>query len=133
MSLRVERVQKAILHILQPALRQLKDPEIAGFITLTEVRLSKDFKTAVVYFSVLGTAEERKGTERALERSAGYLRHLVAEELPMRRVPALRFQFDATPERADRIDRILHKLEEERAESGPADSGSASTEDEEHH
>lgn len=129
MTVRVERVQKAILHILQPALRQLKDPEIAGFITLTEVRLSKDFKTALVYFSVLGTPEERKATERALERSAGYLRHLVAEELPMRRVPALRFQFDPTPERADRIDRILHKLDEEKAESGPEEAGSASPEE----
>jgi ribosome-binding factor A len=113
MSLRSERVQKAILQLLQPAVREMKDPELVGFVTLTECRISPDFKTAMVYFSVLGSEEEQKATGRALDRAQGFLRHLLAENLQMRTVPKLKFIFDPTPERADRIDRILHDLEKE--------------------
>ena len=114
---RAVRLQKLILRELTPAVRSLKDPELSGFLTLTEVRLSKDLKTATVYYSVFGTQEEQRRTGRALERSQGFLRHSLGSRIRMRRIPTLNFSYDSTPEQAERVERILDQLGEERKSS----------------
>ena len=53
--------------------RSARDPRI-GFVTLTEVRLSADLKSARVYVSVLGDEAREEEALAALKRAAGFLR-----------------------------------------------------------
>ena len=111
---RGDRVRELLLHELSGLLREVKDPGIQGLLTITGLKLAKDRKTAVVYFSVLGPAESRASTAKALERSAGWLRSRLFERLQTRIVPSLQFEYDPTPERAQRIEGLLSRIEDER-------------------
>ncbi|OIO09145.1 MAG: ribosome-binding factor A [Elusimicrobia bacterium CG1_02_63_36] len=104
------RLRELFLQELTSALRDVKDPGLSGFLTITDLELAKDKKTARVYFSVLGTPEDLKKTERALERSSAFLRQTIRARLRLRTVPHFVFVFDDTPSRANRIERLIDDL-----------------------
>jgi len=94
-------------------LRKLKDPRI-GFVTITGVDVTPDLKSARVYYSVLGGEKERGETRKALEHSAGFLQHGIAEALKLRFTPKLSFHADSSLQEGEKIERILQKLDSEK-------------------
>jgi ribosome-binding factor A len=110
-ALRVgQLVQEELSRLL---LRGLKDPRLTGFITLTGVKLSPDLREGTVYFSVFGEAAERERTSEGLKAAAPYLQREVSRALRLRNTPHLRFTFDESIERGDRIDRLLRGVKDE--------------------
>ena len=83
-----------------------RDPRI-GFVTLTEVRLSADLKSARVYVSVLGDEAREEEALAALKRAAGFLRRELAERVSLRQMPTLTFQPDPSLRQGARIDSHL--------------------------
>ena len=107
MSGRMRRVDEAVREVLSDAvLQDLKDPRI-GFVTVTDVKTSADLRHARVFFSVLGTDEEREATMAGLQSAHGILQSRVGRELRMKRTPTLQFVYDDTAERAARVEEIL--------------------------
>lgn len=88
--------------------RRVKDPRL-GFVTVTEVRLTGDHREATVFYTVLGSDEERAATSAALTSATGMLRTQVGKELGLRHTPTLEFVLDATPESAKNIEDLLAK------------------------
>src|SRR5437899_6478473 len=83
---RHERVAEEIRHEVSAMLAgELKDPRLAGLVTVTEVRVSPDLKQARIYVSVMGTQAEQTSTLRGLAAAAGYVRHELTERLQVRR------------------------------------------------
>lgn len=78
-------------------------------ITVTEVKLSADYRYADVWVSTLEEGEKRKQIVAYLGERAGYVRHLLGQRMHLRYIPELRFYPDNTLERAARIDQILHR------------------------
>ena len=113
---RNERLRELLRSEIIQTLREVKDPGFSGLLTITDVELSVDRKTAVVYYSVLGTALERRRTDRALARCAPYIHHLLIKRLALKLAPKIVFRFDDTPRRASRIDKLLGQIEQERGE-----------------
>ena len=74
-----------------------------------------DLSLARVYWTIIGDANERKKTTKALERAAGFVRHLLAERLALRRVPELKFIFDQSVAAQDRIEQIIQEIHAEEA------------------
>jgi ribosome-binding factor A len=111
---RAERLRELFKELISGLLRQVKDPGLTGFLTVTDLDLSADRKTATVYYSVLGSEAERASAAKALERAAPYLRELLKKKVSVKVVPRLVFEYDDTPRKASRIDELLHKLEKER-------------------
>jgi len=103
---RMRRVNEAVREVIGDAVGSLKDPRI-GFVTVTSVDTSPDLRTARVYFSVLGDAEERSATQEGLESAHGFLQAQIGRELHLKRTPKLTFMFDETIERGVRISRML--------------------------
>jgi ribosome-binding factor A len=99
-------------------MREVHDPGI-GFVTLTRVQVSPDLQSARVYYTTLGDDAARRGTARALERAARFLRHRVGTRLRLRRVPQLRFLYDESIAGQDRIEQLLNELH-----ADPADQAS---------
>ena len=132
-SNRPERVGEAIRDDLsQMIARDVHDPGI-GFLTLTRVKVTPDLQIARVYYTTLGDETARRETGRALKRATPFLRRQLGQRLRLRRVPELDFFYDESIAHADRVEKILHELEEERAartgaDAGPA-AGSASSDD----
>jgi ribosome-binding factor A len=102
-------IQREISVLIQ---RELKDPRL-GFLTVTSVEISPDLKHARVFYSVMGTPEEQKGTATALEHATGYLRHELASRIDLRYVPDIQFRHDAGVAHGDRIARLLAELDHE--------------------
>ena len=88
--------------------RELDDPR-AHQVTLTYAEISPDLKHARVYFSLLAGAQEAAPVAAALNRASGFMRHALAERLKLRVVPDLRFEFDASLERGDRLTRLIER------------------------
>jgi ribosome-binding factor A len=113
---RGERLKELFQELITELLRQVKDPGLTGFLTVTGLDLSADRKNATVFYSVLGSDAERESAGKALERAAPYLRELLKKKVSVKIVPQLRFEYDETPRKASRIDELLHKLDKERRE-----------------
>ncbi|WP_127472664.1 30S ribosome-binding factor RbfA [Microbacterium sulfonylureivorans] len=89
----------------------LRDPRL-GFVTITDVRVTGDLQHASVFFTVLGTAEEREASAAALRSATGMLRSEVGKHLNVRLTPSLEFIPDAIPENADHIADLLREARE---------------------
>jgi ribosome-binding factor A len=90
---------------------KLRDPG-KGFLTVTDLELSRDLKIARVYVSCLGSEEELRRNLRILEKASGFLRSELAGRVKLRVVPELRFLPDRSAERGSRIETILKELAE---------------------
>ena len=106
-SQRQQRVGRQILQEISTIVEsELNDPRLV-LVTFTEVRMSPDLRNAHVFFSCLGDDAQRKRCEEGLVHAAGMLRRELGRRLPLRFVPALRFELDDTLQRAERINRLL--------------------------
>ncbi len=116
---RPARVAHEFQHELGQLLaRGLKDPRITGFITVTGAKMSPDLREATVYVSIHGAEAERERTLEGLRAAAGYLQREVSRALRLRHTPHLRFVYDESVERGDRIERLL---KEAKAQDAAAD------------
>lgn len=111
---RNDRLKELYKELVSKLLREVKDPGLTGFLTVTDLTLSVDRKTATVYYSILGSDAERAAAGKALERAAPYLRALLKKQVTVKVVPTLVFAYDETPRKASRIDELLNKLDKER-------------------
>jgi ribosome-binding factor A len=93
-------------------LKTIKDPRI-GFLTITRVSVSDDCRMARVYFSVMGTPEERDRSFEGLNSAKGYVRKELGRRMKLRYTPDIIFQFDPSIEYAIHIDEVLHRIQEE--------------------
>jgi ribosome-binding factor A len=105
--------------------REVKDPRI-GFMSLTNVEMSPDLRSARVFVSVLGTDEERAATLVALRSASGFIRHHLKPRLHMRQIPELDFRDDRSMEHAAEIARTISQIHKETAKQVPAGEGDES-------
>ena len=89
----------------------LRDPRL-GFVTITDVRVTGDLQHASVFYTVLGSAEEREDSAKALKAATGMLRSEVGKHLNVRLTPSLEFIPDAIPENAGHIADLLREAQE---------------------
>ncbi|MCC6128572.1 MAG: 30S ribosome-binding factor RbfA [Acidobacteria bacterium] len=99
---------------------EVHDPEV-GFATITGVEISPDLKTARVYVSVLGPAEQFAKTVAALNHARGFLRGPVGRNCGLRYAPELTFVEDHSLERGARIEELLREIHQGEETKGPAD------------
>jgi ribosome-binding factor A len=107
MSQRLRRVNEAVKEIVAEMLPGLKDPRI-GFVTVTDVRTTTDFRAAEIFYTVLpDTDESRVQTQQGLTSAAPMLRRELNAQLRLRRIPEIHFVHDPLPEHSRRIDTLL--------------------------
>jgi len=113
---RVEKVAETIRKEISIILHdELKDPRL-GFVTITAVELTKDLRSAKVFYSVLGSEQERQNTKVALDSSLGFIRKLVSERIQLRFAPELMFREDRSTEYGAKIEEILSEIKKENHE-----------------
>ena len=113
MSIRTERVASLIKQEIGTILtRELNDPK-NGFITVTDVRMTPDLRVARVSFSVFGDEKVKTRAMNFLNREKPMIRGIVGSHLRLRFTPALEFFLDESMETADRIHRLLKKINDE--------------------
>jgi len=118
--LRMKRINDRIKQVLSVMLiSKIDDPRLAG-VSVTDVKVDRELDFANIYVSSLDGAKSSREVIAGLNHARGYLKHEIAQEVDLRVMPRLRFFWDPTPEKADRIDRLLAELHAETEESeGP--------------
>jgi ribosome-binding factor A len=85
---------------------RVKDPRL-GFVTITDVRITFDYRDATVFYTVYGDEEAWAATAAALESSKGVLRAEVGKQISVRHTPSLTFIADALPDTSRAMDDLL--------------------------
>ena len=131
-----ELVRHALVEILRHG--ELDDPALTGAsVTVTEVRLSPDFRHAIVFVEPLGAGLEKNPVKAdqataALNRSAKFLRGRLGKAIDLRTIPELRFVRDSSFDIAGQmnelfanplVQRDLHKDDDE--DAGPKGYGAS--------
>ncbi len=98
-----ERIQVIVAETLE---RRVKDPRL-GFVTVTDVRVTGDLQHATVFYTVLGSDDERAGTAAALDSAKGVVRREIGRGIGIRLTPSLEFIADALPQGAAHLEGLL--------------------------
>jgi ribosome-binding factor A len=108
-NFRKDRVGELLKEVISEIVTlRIKDPRVQG-ITITDIRMSQDLKTANIYFSGLGDGREdshRKG----LEAASGFIRHQLRKNLDLKYIPELHFFYDTSFDNSLKINKILKEL-----------------------
>ena len=114
MPRRIDRVNELlrseISHLLA---REIKDPRVAGVISVTEVIASSDLRSARVYVSVMGRAADRNLALEGIRSAAAFLRRELRDRVNLKHTPHLTFQLDDSIEEGDRVLRLMDGLSPE--------------------
>ena len=111
MAHRIERVNNLIRREISELLqRQVKDPRLGGFVTVTEVSTSADLKYAKIFVSRIGGEGEKQETLNALAGASGFFRNELAKRLNLRRIPELSFQWDDSIERGTHLLQMIDQI-----------------------
>ena len=115
---RATRISERIREVLSELLvTQVQDPRLVG-ISITDVNVDRELAFANIYFSSLEGSERAKEILDGLQHAQGFLRSELARRIDLRVFPRLRFHYDPTFERAERIEQLIISLHEE--ETKPA-------------
>jgi ribosome-binding factor A len=113
-SQRVERVGRQVLKEISTIVEcDLADPRLE-MLTFTSVRMSADLKSALIFYSCLDGSAGQAQCQAGLEQAIGALRRELGRRLQLRYTPALRFEFDDSVERAQRISELLARERDEK-------------------
>ena len=131
MSIKRDRVGDSIQAILSELLlREVADPRLKN-ITVTGVKIDNELMYADVYINALGDESREKEVLTGLERAKGFLRREVAKRVRLRSAPELKFHWDTTLERGERINRLLSSIEIPPADPGVVQAVEVEAEDDE--
>ena len=111
MTHRIERVNNLIRQEISELLqRQVKDPRLRNFITVTEVSTSPDLKYAKIFVTRLCNEEKKQEALSALASASGFLRSELFKRLRLRHTPELSFQWDDSIERGDHLLQLIDQV-----------------------
>jgi len=109
----MKRINDRIKEILSVVLlTKIEDPRLMD-VSVTDVRVDRELDYANIYVSSLDKDADQDEILEALSRASGYLKYEISQEIDLRIMPKLRFFWDPTPQRADRIDALLAQIRAE--------------------
>ena len=94
-------------------LRDLNDPRLTGFPSITRVKVSPDLSIADVYVTVMGTPGHQEAALNALKHSAGIMRTRLTKVLSIRQAPFLKFHIDEGLRKELEVLEAIRKANEE--------------------
>ena len=118
-SVRVQRVRELLKRQLGEMVRRELRLQSPLVISVNDVEVTPDLKSATVHVGIIGQPSEQKRIIDSLNEDRVHFQDLVARAVVLRYTPRLRFKLDTSIERGNRILSILDELER-------SDPGSAS-------
>ncbi len=91
---------------------EIRDHRLMG-VTITEVKVDRELSYAEIYVSALEGSQRAAEILAGFESASGYLRKMLSERIELRSFPRLRFHWDPTPEKAERIEKLILEIKKE--------------------
>jgi ribosome-binding factor A len=118
-NLRHERVRELLRRAIGEAIRREFHVNDVGLITVNDLEVGGDLKSAVVFITILGNAVQQKHGLQVLEQNRIRIQGLVAKSVVLKYTPTLKFIVDDSIVRGNRVLQILDELDK----TSPVDSG----------
>jgi ribosome-binding factor A len=113
---RIDRINSLLKEVLFDVIqKQVRNPNVNLFVSVTRVETSADLYHAKVYVSLIGTEAEKAKVLAALQSAAGFIAVQASKQVELRHFPSLTFRIDNAAEEHFRIEKILSEIEKERA------------------
>jgi len=106
-----DRIQQDLSEMLVRG--DIHDPRLEG-IFITDTRVDRELAYANIFVSALEGEERSAEVLEGLNHAKGFLRKRLASQIQLRTFPELRFFWDPTPERAEKLENLIEKIQTER-------------------
>jgi ribosome-binding factor A len=117
---RTDRLNSLLKEVISEVIhRDVKNPHLNEFVSITRVDITKDLHYAKVYVSMIGTEIQKKESIEALESAAGFIAVNASKKVVMRYFPELKFILDDSVDKHMRIQKLLGDLTAEREARNP--------------
>ena len=110
-SLRLQRVRELLKRAIGETIRREFPPGDNGLISVNDVDVAGDLKSARVFISILGNADQQKRGFALLERHRKRIQGLVGRSVVLKYTPTLRFVPDDSVVRGNRVLQIIDEIE----------------------
>src|SRR5579862_7876656 len=121
-TLRHERVRELLKRAIGEAVRREFNVDDVGLITVNDVDVGGDLRSAVAFISVLGNAGQQKRALQVLDENRTRLQGLVAKSVVLKYTPTLKFLVDDSIVRGNKVLQILDELDKTPpVKSGPTE------------
>jgi len=110
-NLRLERVRELLKRAIGEAIRREFNVNDVGLISVNDVDCAGDLKTASVFISILGTADQQKRGLAKLTEQRSRIQELMAKSIVLKYTPVLKFVTDDSLVRGNKVMQILDELE----------------------
>ena len=110
MSQRSDQVAEELRKIISMIFLEDLDDSRMGFVTITRIELTDDLRYAKIFYSVLGSQEQKLSAEAAIEENTRFIKKLAIERINMRYAMEMKFERDKSIEHSFQIDEILKKI-----------------------
>jgi len=119
--LRHERVRELLKRAIGEAIRREFHVNDVGLITVNDLDMGGDLKSAVVFIGVLGNPVQQKRALQVLEENRIRIQGLVARAVFLKFTPTLKFVVDDSLIRGNRVLQIIDELEKDSPPAQPAE------------
>ncbi len=121
-SKRINRLNSLLREVISEViLKEVRNPNISKFTSVTLVDITYDLKNAKVFISVLGTDDERAQTIKALNQAAGFISVHASKKIVIRYFPTLTFELDTSVDKHIKIEKILIDIKKEKESRSTSD------------
>lgn len=118
-SHRLQRVRELLKREIGEVIRREIPVAEAGLVSVNDVEPAGDLKSATVFISILGNADQQKRGLAMLTHHRTRIQGLVGRAVILKYTPTLRFVIDDSVVRGNRVLEIINELEK----AAPAESG----------
>ena len=108
---RLQRIRELLKREIGEAIRREFRVEETGLITVNDVDVQGDLKSATVFVSILGTPDQQKHGLQLLAEHRVRIQGLVGRAVILKFTPTLKFVFDDSIVRGNRVLQIIEELE----------------------
>jgi ribosome-binding factor A len=110
-SVRIQRVRELLKRAIGETLRREFPVSEAGLITVNDVDVAGDLKSATVFLSILGNPDQQRKGFALVNEHRKRIQGLMAREVVLKFTPTLRFVLDDSVVRGNRVLQIIEELE----------------------
>ena len=87
---------------------RIDNPQIKNTVTITDIKVSKDIRSAIVYFVTLD--KNFKKVEKLINELKPTIKFYLSKNVYLKRIPEIKFIFDDTIIKGQRINKLLDSL-----------------------
>jgi len=119
---RHDRVRELIKRAAGEVIRRLFPVQETGIVSVTDVGISNDLRSAVVFLSIFSPENMRQKAFHMICEKTKLIQMQIAHDVVLKYTPQIRFELDDSIDRGNRVMEILEQLEKEGIQADPLES-----------